>query len=275
MLAKLADELPAGGGFSIRAEVGRLSARLCFAAASDVFIQSRDLRPLDRYFPELHDVFLDELPHGCVVDGEIVIATPRGPGLRRAAAAAASGGIAGREAGEGDAGRRSSPSICSALGRPRPPRRRRSGERRARARAAARRGAGAPIHLTPMTRDRAVAVEWLARFEGAGLDGVIAKPEDGIVPARQARDDQDQARAHRRLRGGRLPLAQEREGHAGRLAAARPLRRRRHACTTSASPRRSRWRSARQLAAELAPLRERALDEPSVARVGRRVAAAR
>ena len=45
---------------------------------SDVFIQSRDLRPLDRYFPELHATFLDLLPAGCVIDGEIVIATPEG-----------------------------------------------------------------------------------------------------------------------------------------------------------------------------------------------------
>jgi ATP-dependent DNA ligase len=40
-----------------------------------------------------------------------------------------------------------------------------------------------PIYLTPMTRERAVAVEWLARFEGAGLDGVIAKPTDGVYEA--------------------------------------------------------------------------------------------
>ena len=73
-------------------------------------------------------------------------------------------------------------------------------------------GVEPPIHLTPMTRDRAVAAEWLARFEGAGLDGVIAKPERRHLPARQARDDQDQARAHRRLRRRRLSLAQEREG---------------------------------------------------------------
>jgi ATP-dependent DNA ligase len=43
-----------------------------------VFIQSRDLRPFDRYFPELHEQFGRLLPPGCVVDGEIVIATPRG-----------------------------------------------------------------------------------------------------------------------------------------------------------------------------------------------------
>jgi ATP-dependent DNA ligase len=44
-----------------------------------------------------------------------------------------------------------------------------------------------PIHLTPMTHDRAVASEWLARFEGAGLDGVIAKPLDGTYqPGKRA-----------------------------------------------------------------------------------------
>ena len=57
---------------------GTASAPSCFAAAGDVFIQSRDLRPLDRYFPELHDTFLERLPDDCVVDGEIVIASPRG-----------------------------------------------------------------------------------------------------------------------------------------------------------------------------------------------------
>src|SRR6186713_2309822 len=44
-----------------------------------------------------------------------------------------------------------------------------------------------PIYLTPLTRERAIAVEWLARFEGAGLDGVIAKPADGVYePGKRA-----------------------------------------------------------------------------------------
>jgi len=43
--------------------------------------------------------------------------------------------------------------------------------------------AAAPLHLTPMTRDRDVAVEWLQRFEGAGLDGVMAKPANGLYEA--------------------------------------------------------------------------------------------
>ena len=77
MLAKLADEIPAGGGFLFEPKWDGFRA-LVFRTASEVFIQSRDLRPLDRYFPELHEVFLERLPANCLVDGEIVIATPRG-----------------------------------------------------------------------------------------------------------------------------------------------------------------------------------------------------
>ena len=81
----------------------------------------------------------------------------------------------------------------------------------------------APIHLTPSTRDARVAEEWLARFEGAGLDGVIAKPLGGSYEPGKRVDAQDQARAHGRLRRRRLSLAQDRQGHADRLAAARPV----------------------------------------------------
>ena len=81
-----------------------------------------------------------------------------------------------------------------------------------------------PVHLTPVTRDRADRCRMAERFEGAGLDGVVAKPLMASVSAGQTRDVQDQARAHRRLRRRRLPLAQERDGR-GRLAAAWPLRR--------------------------------------------------
>jgi hypothetical protein len=66
------------------------------------------------------------------------------------------------------------------------------------------------VHVTPCSRDRKVAGEWFHRFEGAGLDGVIAKHEATHVPAGQARHDQGEARPHRGLRGGGLPLAQER-----------------------------------------------------------------
>src|SRR5438034_9843775 len=76
MLAKLAGELPMGA-FLYEPKWDGFRA-IVFRGRSDVFIQSRDLRPLDRYFPELHSVLLEKLPDGCVIDGEIVIATPRG-----------------------------------------------------------------------------------------------------------------------------------------------------------------------------------------------------
>jgi len=77
MLAKLIEELPTGGGWLYEPKWDGFRA-IVFRGNSDVFIQSRDLRPLDRYFPELHEAFLRTLPDGCVVDGEIVIVTQDG-----------------------------------------------------------------------------------------------------------------------------------------------------------------------------------------------------
>jgi ATP-dependent DNA ligase len=77
MLAKLADEIPEGDTFLFEPKWDGFRA-IVFRGNDDVYIQSRDLRPLDRYFPELHDVLLRQLPAGCIVDGEIVIATPEG-----------------------------------------------------------------------------------------------------------------------------------------------------------------------------------------------------
>src|SRR5437764_4084786 len=77
MLAKLAEEIPVGGDVLYEPKWDGFRA-IVFRGGTDVFIQSRDLRPLDRYFPELRDAFLTGLPDGCVCDGEIVIATPRG-----------------------------------------------------------------------------------------------------------------------------------------------------------------------------------------------------
>src|SRR5205809_8010459 len=76
MLAKLADELPVGA-FLYEPKWDGFRA-IVFRGGSELFIQSRDLRPLDRYFPELHDALLERLPDGSVLDGEIVIATPHG-----------------------------------------------------------------------------------------------------------------------------------------------------------------------------------------------------
>jgi ATP-dependent DNA ligase len=182
MLAKLAEELPTGA-FLYEPKWDGFRA-IVFRGASEVFIQSRDLRPLDRYFPELHAAFLAALPDGCVVDGEIVIATPRGldfdalqlrlhPAASRAAKLAKETpaafvafdaiAIGGRDVRD-VAQRERRILLERALAHAKP-----------------------PIHLTPMTRDPAVASQWLSRFEGAGLDGVIAKPEDGTYqPGKRA-----------------------------------------------------------------------------------------
>jgi ATP-dependent DNA ligase len=175
MLAKLLDDLPRDDRYAFEPKWDGFRA-IVFRGADDVFIQSRDLRPLDRYFPDLHDALLRELPPGCVVDGEIVIATPRGLDfdalqLRLHPAASRVAKLA-----------KESPSSFVAFDlladgerdlRPLP-----HTERRERLEQALRR-AKPPVHLTPTTRDRAVAIKWLAEFEGAGLDGVIAKPLAG------------------------------------------------------------------------------------------------
>src|SRR6187549_1016756 len=77
MLAKLSTTLPAGGSFLYEPKWDGFRA-IVFREGAEVFIQSRDLRPLDRYFPDLHDALLERLPEGCVIDGEIVIATAAG-----------------------------------------------------------------------------------------------------------------------------------------------------------------------------------------------------
>jgi ATP-dependent DNA ligase len=80
-----------------------------------------------------------------------------------------------------------------------------------------------PLYVTPVTSKRAQAEQWLTQFEGAGLDGVIAKTCRSPLCAGQARDAEGQARAHRRLRGRRLSLVQG-QRRRGRLAPARPVR---------------------------------------------------
>ncbi|HSK09679.1 MAG TPA: ATP-dependent DNA ligase [Vicinamibacterales bacterium] len=172
MLARLAEALPAGPGFLYEPKWDGFRA-IVFRGRSDVFIQSRDLRPLDRYFPELHDALLATLPQGCVVDGEVVIAGPGGldfdalqmrlhPAASRVAKLAketpASFVAFDLLAVDGD----------DIRGLPQAERRERL--RRLLARTPR------PIHLTPATGDVKVATEWLSRFEGAGLDGVVAKP---------------------------------------------------------------------------------------------------
>jgi ATP-dependent DNA ligase len=174
MLAKLTDDLPPAGQGEFLYEPKWDGFRaLVFRGADDLYIQSRTKRPLDRYFPELHDALLERLPPGCVVDGEIVIATAGGLDfdalqLRLHPAASRVDMLA-----------RESPAsfiafdLLAADGRdlmaePQAARRTRLEALLA--------DATPPLHLTRTTRDRDTAAEWLHRFEGAGLDGVIAKP---------------------------------------------------------------------------------------------------
>src|SRR6266849_6067673 len=170
MLAKLADALPEGGNLLFEPKWDGFRA-IVFRGAGDVYIQSRDLKPLDRYFPDLHQSLLDLLPDGCVVDGEIVIATPNGldfdalqlrlhPAQSRAAKLAretpASFVAFDALAVEGN----------DIMAMP-------QGDRRANLDKLLKRSKS-PLYVTPMTTEHRVAVDWLRQFEGAGLDGVVA-----------------------------------------------------------------------------------------------------
>ena len=172
MLAKIADAIPAEPGFLFEPKWDGFRA-LVFRGA-ETYLQSRDLRPLNRYFPELEKALHEMLPKGCILDGEIVVARPHGldfdalqmrlhPAASRVARLSketpasfvafdllAAGGKSTMELPQAERRAR----LERLLGRPK-----------------------APLHLTPVTRDRAQAEEWLAKFEGAGLDGVIAKLE--------------------------------------------------------------------------------------------------
>ena len=172
MLAKIAEELPSSPTFLFEPKWDGFRA-IIFRGTSDVFIQSRDLRPLDRYFPELHDSLLERLPIGCVIDGEIVIVGPDGLDfdalqLRLHPAASRVAKLA-RETPASfvafDALALDGRNLMTIA----------QSERRAQLETALQ-SVEPPVHLTPMTRNRAVALQWLQHFEGAGLDGVIAKP---------------------------------------------------------------------------------------------------
>jgi ATP-dependent DNA ligase len=182
MLAKLAEEVPSGS-YIYEPKWDGFRA-IVFRGKDDVYLQSRDSRPLDRYFPELHDALLARLPPNCVVDGEIVIATARGLDfdvlqLRLHPAASRVKKLANETPSSFVAF-----DVLEANGRDL------MGEPQAKRRAALEKllaSVEPPVYLTPVTRDRAVALDWLTRFEGAGLDGVIAKSESGVYqPGKRA-----------------------------------------------------------------------------------------
>jgi ATP-dependent DNA ligase len=174
MLAKLADDLPQAGNFLFEPKWDGFRA-IIFRGDNDVYIQSRDSRPFDRYFPELHDALLERLPAGVVIDGEIVIMTKTGLDfdtlqLRLHPAASRVAKLAQETPSSFIAFDLLAAGGKNLMAEP-------QAERRNQLERLLRR-VQPPVYLTPATRDRALALTWLDQFEGAGLDGVIAKPED-------------------------------------------------------------------------------------------------
>ena len=175
MLAKRVDAIPDGDGWLFEPKWDGFRA-LVFRDGDEWMLQSRDRKPLDRYFPELEAPVL-QLPERCVVDGEIVIAGDDGLDfnalqLRLHPAASRVNKLAAEIPASlvlwdvlcvGDEDLRATPFSA----------------RRDRLEAILD-GAKPPLHITPATRDRDVAADWFERFEGAGLDGVMAKSLDGI-----------------------------------------------------------------------------------------------
>lgn len=176
MLAKRVDDLPAAGAWIFEPKWDGFRA-LIFRDRDEILLQSRDEKPLNRYFPELLEPLLKQLPPRCVLDGEIVIANngaldfdalqlrlhPAASRVRRLAAETPSSVVLFDALCEGDRDLRNEPLqvrrqlLESMLSAAKP-----------------------PIHLTPATHQRDIAADWFRRFEGAGLDGVIAKPVDGV-----------------------------------------------------------------------------------------------
>jgi ATP-dependent DNA ligase len=171
MLAKRVDDLPSGDGWLFEPKWDGFRA-LIFRDRDEIEIQSRDEKPLNRYFPELVETLRSQLPPRCVLDGEIVIANDGGLDfdalqLRLHPAASRVTLLAKQTPasivffdllaeqdrdlrGQPFEERRKKLEVLLASVRP-------------------------PIHLTPATRDPAIASDWFRRFEGAGLDGVVAK----------------------------------------------------------------------------------------------------
>ena len=171
MLAKRVDEIPASGDWIFEPKWDGFRA-IVFRDGDELLIQSREAKPLNRYFPEVEAALKAQLPARCVLDGEIVIATAGGLDFDalqlRVHPAASRVKLLSEQTpasvvffdllaiGEEDL--RATPFSLRA-------------ERLTEVLAHTQ----APIHQTPATRDRTLAESWFSRFEGAGLDGVMAK----------------------------------------------------------------------------------------------------
>ena len=175
MLAKRVDALPSGDRWLFEPKWDGFRT-LVFRSGPDLLLQSRDTKPMDRYFPELAAPLLEQLPERCVLDGELVIAGAAGLEFEtlQARIHPAASRVA-RLAEETPA----SLVVWDVLSHAdhdltaTPFRERRALLEQLLA------GARAPLHVTPVTADREQAADWFRRFEGAGLDGVMAKDGAG------------------------------------------------------------------------------------------------
>jgi ATP-dependent DNA ligase len=175
MLSKRIAEIPAGRGWMFEPKWDGFRA-LVFRDQDEILIQSRDEKSLNRYFPELLEPLRKQLPVRCVLDGEIVVA--QGDGLDfetlqlRIHPAASRVRLLSQQAPASivlfdllcyrDHDLRDEPF-----------------QTRRRELESLLSSATPPIHLTPATCDPGVASDWFRRFEGAGLDGVMAKSLSG------------------------------------------------------------------------------------------------
>lgn len=177
MLAKAVEAIPRGA-YDYEPKWDGFRA-IVFRDGDQIEIDSRNAHPMARYFPELVAAFRDGLPERCVVDGEIVVPDPsRGrldfealqqrihpadSRVRLLAQSTPAHFVAFDLLALGDSDLTGEPF-----------------EQRRRTLESALGGVRSPIHLTPATRDAQVAERWFSEFEGAGLDGVVAKPLKGI-----------------------------------------------------------------------------------------------
>ena len=182
MLAKRVEEIPEGNDWIFEPKWDGFRA-LVFRDGSEILIQSRDEKPLNRYFPELEGPLLAALPRRCVLDGEIVIVRgnsldfdalqlrlhPAASRVKRLSQETPASVVFFDLLCEGNRDLRDEPF-----------------EVRRRDLQKVLTSVKAPIHLTPATRDHDLAQDWFRRFEGAGLDGVVAKPIDlGYKPGKR------------------------------------------------------------------------------------------
>lgn len=171
MLARRVEGLPPRGDWIFEPKWDGFRA-IVFRDGDEILIQSRDERPLNRYFPEIVEPLRRQLPRRCVLDGELVIARKgrldfEALQLRLHPAESRVRMLA-----------KQTPSsivffdvLCAGS-------RDLRGEPFSKRRAILEdllRSAAPPVHITPATRDRKLALTWFRRFEGAGLDGVMAK----------------------------------------------------------------------------------------------------